>query len=175
MTHALALEAVNRFRIPIEEVLGPGAAEFVGPRELHDRGGDWRRRLLIVPVGRFDLRASEAFEYSWCVPAQEHRALHVASDEQALWALGRDWMHRHPGIPLFTVEDIGVGVAETIARVVRLDLASGFDEVVIIVGRIALGRRVHRLLHDRTSESIARALAPIPRVLVGLMTVATTR
>ena len=158
---------MDRFEVPIRRpslvASGPAAGQ---------RGG-WRARLVIVPVAQFDLRAAEALEYSWRVPALEHRALHVASDEQALWALGREWMRREPGLPLFTVEDDG-GVGETIARVVRMELASGFDRVVVIVGRFALGRRVHRLLHDRTSESIAGAVGPIPGALVGLMTVAAT-
>lgn len=128
---------------------------------------------MIVPVGQFDLRVSEALGQSRRVPAQEHRALHVASDEQSLWALGQAWMARPLGLPLYTVEDDG-GVAATIERVVRLELASGFEEVVVVVGRLALRRLSHRLLHDRTSDAIARALAPIPGVLVGVLTVATT-
>jgi hypothetical protein len=40
------------------------------------------RRLVVVLVGEFDRRTMEALAYSWHIPAQERRALHVATDQE---------------------------------------------------------------------------------------------
>lgn len=131
-----------------------------------------RRRLVVVPVGRFDLRATKPLEYCWRVTAAERRSVHVAVDEQDLWELGDAWMGSDAWLPLHAVEDIG-GVAATLARVVEFELAGGFDEVVVVAGRLGLTRRRYRLLHDRTADAIARTVGRIPNALVALMTVAT--
>lgn len=133
---------------------------------------DASKRLVLVLVGSFDLRATVPLEYAWRRAARERRALHVAVDEAGLWALGERWMELARSLPLFTVEDDG-GIARSVASVVELELAT-FDEVVVLAGRIGLGRRVHRLLHDRTADAISTALSGMPRVVTAITTVATT-
>lgn len=135
-------------------------------------GDSASRRLVLVTVGRFDLRAMRPLEYSWRLPASDRRALHVATDERGLWALAEVWMAGELSYPLHTVED-GGGVAATIAKVVEYELDSGFDEVVVLVGRVALSRRRYRLLHDRSADEIGRVVATIPGALAAVMTVAT--
>jgi hypothetical protein len=131
-----------------------------------------RRRLVLVPVGGWDIRTTRPLDLAWRAVATERRALHVATDEEALWRLGQAWMSSGQSVPLHTVEDDG-GVAPTLARVVALELAAGFEEVVLIVGRIALTRRRYRLLHDRTADAIAHAVGAMTNTIVGLMNVAT--
>lgn len=133
---------------------------------------DLGRRLVLVLVGSFDLRTAVPLEYAWRIPARERRGLHVAADEDELWSMGTRWMEAARSLPLFTVENNG-GVARTIAHVVALELAN-FDEVIVLAGRLALRRRIHRLLHDRTADAISRALAGMPRVVTVITTVVST-
>jgi hypothetical protein len=128
-------------------------------------------RLVLVPVGTLDRRAVDPVEQAWRIPATERRALHVVTDEDAACALARTWMRLDLSFPLSFVEQER-GVAETIAKVIEVELAGGYEEVVVLVGRLGLRRRLYRLLHDRTSDSIGRRLQTIPAVQVGLMTVA---
>jgi hypothetical protein len=130
-----------------------------------------RRRLVIVPVGRVDLRATKPANYVSRIPAAERRAVHVTLDEARLWELAEAWMSRGTPLPLQIVENAG-GVAPTLARVVEFELAAGFDEVLVVVGRMGLGGRRQHPWHDRTADDIARVVGANPRALVGLMTVA---
>lgn len=130
------------------------------------------RRLVLVLVDRFDLRAVHALEYAWQIPAHDRRALHVATDELALEQLASEWMAHRPGAPLHVIEKDS-GVAATVRMAVELELGSGYDEVVVVIGRVAFRRRLHRLLHDRTSNAILRALARCPGTFTAVMTVAT--
>src|SRR5262249_18493512 len=115
------------------------------------------RRLVLVPVGGLDLRAVRPVELAWRIPAQERRAVHVVTDEAAATELATGWMQRDLSFPLYFVENKG-GVAETIASLVTLDLCAGFDEVVVLAGRLDIRRRRYRLLHDRTADAIGRRL-----------------
>lgn len=130
------------------------------------------RRLVLVLVDRFDLRAVRALEYAWQIPSHERRALHVATDELALERLADEWMAHRPGVPLHVIENDG-GVAATVHTAVELEVGGGYDEVVVVIGRIAIRGRLRRLLHDRTSNAIARALSRCPRTFTALMTVAS--
>ena len=136
-------------------------------------GGDPSGRLVLVPVGQFDLRAVTPLEYAWRIPAEERRALHVATDEQELWALADAWMGSTHSLRLHVVEN-DTGVASMVGRVVEYELASRFAEVVVLIGRLGIRRRAHRLLHDRSADAIHRVVARIPGVTVAGMTVAMT-
>jgi hypothetical protein len=128
-------------------------------------------RLVLVPVGEFDRRAVMPVEQAWHIPATERRALHVVTDEDAASELATRWMHNDLSFPLSFVENEN-GIAETIAKVIEVELAGGYDDVVVLVGRLGLRRRLYRMLHDRTADAIGRRVHPMPAVQVGLMTVA---
>lgn len=130
------------------------------------------KRLVLVPVGTLDLRAVRPVELAWQMAASERRAIHVVTDEDLASELAREWMRRDLTLPLSYVEQ-GDGVAATIASVVLIELAAGFDEVLVLVGQLGLRRRIHRMLHDRTADAISHTVQGIPAVRVGLVTVAT--
>ena len=128
-------------------------------------------RLVLVLVDRLDLRAERALEEAWRIPAQERRALHVAVDEEHVWALADGWMSRRPALPLHMVENEG-GVGASVRRVVEHELDTGFDEVVVLMGRLEVRSPFLRWLHDRTADAIAASLAGLPRVTTAVTTVA---
>jgi hypothetical protein len=112
-----------------------------------------------------------ALDYASRIPADERQAIHVVINEEELHELGGAWMARNIPYSLSVVDDAG-GVARTIGGVVEDALHSGFDEVIVLVGRVGLQRR-HRLLHDRTADAIGRVVGTIPGAITAMMTVAT--
>jgi hypothetical protein len=126
-------------------------------------------RLVLVPVGTWDLRTRRALPRARTIPAREHRALHVVQDIEEARALTKAWA-AELAIPLSFVENDG-GIPATIARVVRIEIASGFEEVVVLAARLSFQGTLARLLHDHTAERIGRAVTPIPDVLAGLVAV----
>lgn len=129
-------------------------------------------RLVLVLVGEFDLRTTAVLAYSWCIPAQERRAVHVTTDEAQAWRLAEAWMGSRLPYQLFMVEDEG-GVPATVRRMVQCELDSAFDEVVVLVGRMGLRSWWGRLLHDRTADAVQTALSGMSGVVPAVMTVAT--
>jgi hypothetical protein len=157
-------EALRRF--------GWYVAEFGLGEDLAESTSLSSRRLVLVPVGRLDRRAVKPVEQAWRIPASERRALHVVTDEVAANDLADEWLGRGWSFPLWFVEDDG-GIAATIARVILIELAGGFEEVVVLVGRLGLRRPLDRMSHHRTADAIGRRVQRIPAVQVGLLTVAT--
>jgi hypothetical protein len=130
-----------------------------------------RRRLVLIPVRELDLRATAALAYAAQIDADDRRAVHVVEDEQLMQELGTTWMAHGISWPLSVVDDVG-GVAATIGSLVEHELDSGFNEVVVLVGQLAVRHRWHRLLHDRTGEAIGRVVDAIPGALTAMMIVA---
>ena len=89
-------------------------------------------------------------------------------------ALLEAWPRDDGPLPLSFVENDG-GIPATIARVVHIELAGGFDEVVLIAGRLALHGPLERLRHDHTATRIGRAVSPIPATVTGLVAVTARR
>ena len=148
--------------------------EWMGPADFVLESERAAARLVLVPVGAWDLRTVRAVERAHAIPARQRRALHVVGNDRQTGALLRAWPRAGGPFPLSFVENDG-GVPATIARVVQLELVSGFDEVVVIAGRLTLQRPLEWLVHDRTASRIGRAVSPIPATFTGLVGVPAHR
>ena len=126
-------------------------------------------RLVVVPVGVLDGRATAALETARRTPAGRHVALHVAADEHRAHALGLAWMAAEYPEPLVIVDhpDIATGVA----TYVRGELLRDTSDVVVVAGRMLPATSWHRLRHDGTAEGIAARLDGDPRVVTVLVPV----
>lgn len=133
---------------------------------------DGSRRVVVVPVGRFDLRATLPLQQAQRITADQLVAVHVQVNETVLWQLGQAWMDASPGVPLHVVASDG-GVARTITRVVEGALTVGYGEVIVLIGCVAFRHRYQQLVHSRMADSIARAVERIPGATVAVCTVAT--
>jgi hypothetical protein len=157
---------------PVERGLSSSADEPVAAWMEAGDAPPSHRRLVLVLVGELDRRTTEALAYSWRIPAQERRALHVAIDQEQVWRLADAWMGSRAPFRLYMVEDEG-GIARTVRRIVEYELDGGFDEVVVLVGRVAFRHWWSRALHDRTADAVLSVLTGLPGVVPTLMTVAT--
>jgi amino acid transporter len=118
------------------------------------------RHIALIAVGRLDRSVLKAIRYARAIDALEIRAVHAAADPDQAVRLAEQWGETGQilGIPLDVVECFDRNIPRTILNYVdhfRRDDA----EVSILLPRREYPRPLQRLLHDRTSRAISRALA----------------
>jgi amino acid transporter len=126
-----------------------------------------RRHTVLVLIDRLDRAAARAIQYARALRPDAVRAVHIAVDRRWAEELAADW--RRLGLfrlPLELVDCPDRRLARTALEVVAAALADGRTEVAVLLPRREYRRRWHRLLHDRTSDEIARAVARLPHANV---------
>jgi amino acid transporter len=134
---------------------GPGHAGKDGKIRIVARP----RHIALIAVGRLDQSVLKAVRYARAVDALEIRAVHAAADPDQASRLADQWGETGQilGIPLDIVECFDRNIARSILQ--YLDHWRSEDaEVSILLPRREYSRPLQRLLHDRTSRSISRAL-----------------
>ncbi len=123
--------------------------------------------LVIVPVGGFDLRAVLALRHAAGVPHSSVRALHLCADGDAAHAFALRWATGSGNsfaIPLDIIESPPDRWAERFRTALEVHCQESTGRVMVVIGRLRLRRRWHRLLHDRSAEKLRRALVGIHNV-----------
>ncbi|HEY3209383.1 MAG TPA: APC family permease [Actinomycetota bacterium] len=156
---AKALLPLERARITVvRDHMGPGhpITEAIGGRH--------RLRVLprpshraVVLVDKVDRASLEAVRYALGLGPTEVRAVHAAVDLENQEQLMRLWMELRIPVELDVIECWDRNVARSLERYV-VDLMGRDSEVTVVLPRRDYARLRHRLLHDRTSRKIARAL-----------------
>jgi amino acid transporter len=126
-----------------------------------------RRHVVLVLVDRLDRSAARAIQYARTLTPDELRAVHVAEHLEQAEELAQEW--RRLGLarlPLEIVDCPDRRVARAVLEVVAESLLGGQTEVSVLIPRREYRRFWHRLLHDRTADSIARAIAKLPHANV---------
>jgi amino acid transporter len=130
--------------------LRSGASVRVAPRPRH---------IALIAVGRLDRSVLKAVRYARAIDALEIRAVHAAADPDQAVRLAEQWGETGQilGIPLDIVECFDRNIPRTILKYV--DHWTRDDaEVSILLPRREYPRVMQRLLHDRTSRAISRAV-----------------
>jgi amino acid transporter len=142
--------------------------------EQHE-GWPTARRLLpravhrvVVLVDRPDRAAIQAVRYALSLGADEVLAVHAAVDPDVQDELIARWMDLRVPVALDLVECWDRDVARSVERYV-VDLMGPRAEVTVVIPRRDFERVAHRLLHDRTSRGIARALGRYEHVDVAVV------
>jgi amino acid transporter len=141
---------------------GPGHG--LNPRGLIQLSPRPRHTVLIL-VDRLDQAVIKALRYARTIGALDVRALHVAVDRKngerllAEWATWIDAL----GVPLDVEDCPDRNVPRTVLRFVR-EMESHDTEITVVMPRREYRSVFQRLLHDRTSRGIARALGEEPHV-----------
>jgi len=137
----------------------PEHAVRVQPRLAH---------RAVVLVDRPDRAAMQAVRYALSLGAQESVAVHAAVDPDTQDELIGRWMDLRVPIPLDLVECWDRDVARSIERYV-VELMDPGAEITVVLPRRDFARLSQRLLHDRTSRSIARTLGRYEHVDIAVV------
>jgi amino acid transporter len=141
----------------------------------HGDGGAGAVRLpartvhqAVVLVDRADRAALGALRYALSLGADEVVAVHAAVDPETQDELIERWMDLRIPVELDLVECWDRDVARSVERYV-VDLMDRTTEVTVVLPRRDFPRLTERLLHDRTSRGIARALGRYEHVDIAVV------
>jgi len=126
-----------------------------------------QRHIVLVMIDDLNRAAARAIQYARTLTPDEIRAVHWAIDEQRAMALADEW--RQLGlsrVPLEIIECPDRRVTRGALELAAELTIDGTTEVTVLLPRIEYRRSWHKLLHDRTADSIAEALGDLPHVNV---------
>lgn len=125
------------------------------------------RHSVLVLVDKISKSTARAIQYARSLTPDELRAVHVAADPEFADGLARQWSELALSrMPLEIVACPDRRIARAVLELVLEEVADGETEVSLLVPRREYSRLWHRLLHDRTSDNIARAIARVPHANV---------
>jgi amino acid transporter len=126
-----------------------------------------RRHVVLVFVDRLDLASARAIQYARTLTPDELRAVHFVIDEEAASHLADEWgrlgLHR---VSLELVECPDRRLTRTAVETVARELADGETEVSVLLPDRKYRGLWHRILHDRTAESIQEEVSRLPHANV---------
>ncbi len=126
-----------------------------------------RRHVVLVFVDSLDLAAARAIQYARTLTPDEMRAVHFVVDEQAADRLAAEWgrlgLQR---VPLELVECPDRRLARAAVESVAAEVADGRTEVSVLMPDRKYRGLWHRILHDRTADSILAEVSRLPHANV---------
>ncbi len=122
----------------------------------------------VVLVDKLDRATLRAIKYALTLGANDVFAIHAAVSPANAGALAEVWMAQHLPIPLTLLECWDRNVARTLEQDV-LRLSKDGTEVTVVMPRRDFPNLRQRMLHDRTSRAIARALGRYPHIDVAIV------
>ena len=129
-----------------------------------------RNHTVVVLVDNLDAATARAMQYARTLTPDELRAVHFDLDGWKTGMLVESWGKLgFARFPLDIIECPDRRMSRAAIELVT-DLAAGDDtEVTILIPRREYTKVWHRILHDRSSSSIAAALADIPHCNVTIV------
>jgi amino acid transporter len=126
-----------------------------------------RHHTVLVLIERLDRSAARAIQYARTLMPDDLRAVHIATDLVVAERLSEEWGRLGLSrLPLEVVDCPDRRVDRAVVEVVSEARVSGDTEVTVLMPRRQYKRAWHRLLHDRTADHIAAAIAQIPHANV---------
>jgi amino acid transporter len=129
-----------------------------------------RRHIVVVFVDELDVAAARAIQYARTLTPDDLRVIHFDLDPIRTEDLAAAW--RRLGLSRLSLEIIELPdrrLNQAALQLLAEELADGGTEVSVLIPRIQHNRIWHRLLHDRTADSIAQALADLPHCNVTIV------
>jgi amino acid transporter len=121
------------------------------------------RHVVLVLVDKLDVAVLRAVKYSMNLGATEIWAVHAATDPDKAADLSRAWMERQVPVGLDIIECWDRNVARVL-EAYALTVAKRGTEVTVVLPRRDFPRLIQRMLHDRTSGRILKALGRYPHI-----------
>jgi hypothetical protein len=123
------------------------------------------RHVIVVLIGQLDMSAARAIQYARTLRPDELRAVHFDRDEKATEELIAEWERLGFGrLPLEVVECRDRRIDRATLEYTASVVVDGRTECTVLLPRRAFNSRLGRVLHDRTADFIAEALAAVPHV-----------
>jgi hypothetical protein len=141
----------------------------VHPLGHDDHGGPLVRftprgtHSAVVLVDRLDRAVLNAVTFALSLGATDVRAVHAANDPDKAAKLVEQWVDFHLPLTLDVIECWDRNIPKALEDYV-LELAGPSTEVTVVMPRRDFPKLYQRLLHDRTSHRISRALGRHPHV-----------
>jgi amino acid transporter len=129
-----------------------------------------RRHVVVVFIDELDVAAARAIQYARTLTPDDLRIIHFDLDPIRTEDLAAAW--RRLGLSRLSLEIIELPdrrLNRAALQVVAEELADDDTEVSVLIPRIYYSRVWHRLLHDRTADSIAQALPDLPHCNVTIV------
>jgi len=141
--------------------------ELMGDAEVAATAPILRRHTVLVLIDRIDRTAARAIQYARTLTPDDLRAVHIAVEERHAAELADQWSHLALArLPLEIRECPDRRINRAVLELVAEAAADGQTEVTILIPRREYRSAWHRLLHDRTADSIAKAIADVPHANV---------
>ena len=122
-----------------------------------------RRHVVLVFVDRLDMASARAIQYARTLTPDELRAVHFAVDEEAAAELAEEWART--GLHRVSLEIVDCPdrrlIRAAIECVVR-ELSDGETEVSVLLPDRKYRGIWHRILHDKTADSLLEQLSRLP-------------
>src|SRR5690606_4917302 len=121
------------------------------------------RHVVLVFVDRLDLAAARAIQYARTLTPDELRAVHFVVDDEAAERLADEW--RRLGLARVQLELVDCPdrrLTRTAVELVAHELSDGDTEVSVLLPDRKYNGLWHRILHDRTADSIQAAVSRLP-------------
>jgi amino acid transporter len=126
-----------------------------------------RYHTAIVLIEKLDQSSARAVQYARALTPDELKAVHIATDDDAAAVLAEEWTRLGLArVPLEVVECPDRRINRCALEVVAEAASDGNTEVSVLIPRREYTKFWHRLLHDRTADSIAKTLADVPHANV---------
>jgi amino acid transporter len=125
------------------------------------------RHVVLVFVDRLDLAAARAIQYARTLTPDELRAVHFVVDDEAGERLADEW--RRLGlarVPLDLVATPDRRLTHAAVELVAHELSDGDTEVSVLLPDRKYNGLWHRILHDRTADSIQAQVSKLPHANV---------
>jgi amino acid transporter len=123
-----------------------------------------RHHVAVVLVDSYDLAAARAVDYARTL-SQHTRAVHFDIDPEVTKELNQRWAEVGPQwLPLDIIECPDRRLERASLELVAEIVADRTTECTILLPRRSFGTRLARILHDRTADAIASAVAVVPHV-----------
>ncbi|WP_375487741.1 amino acid permease [uncultured Jatrophihabitans sp.] len=134
------------------------------------------RHTIVVLVDRLDLAVLRALRYAGSLRPTELRVVHVAMDSAESAHLQQQWIERDLGdrYPLTVVDCPDRRLVRAITELAYDTVIGERAEVTLLLPRRSFRTLSQRLLHDRTADRIAEAVARLPHVAATIVPFDTT-
>ena len=137
---------------------------------------NYARHVVLVMVDRLDLAVIRALRYAGSLRPTELRAVHISLDGDRADELQREWIERGLGdrVPLEIVECPDRRLIRAVTETALGAVVGERAEVTVLLPRRTFRRVSQRILHDRTADRIAAAMAKVPHVSATIVPFDTT-